>query len=603
MSSNIVINVACPTCVSNRRDSTGNHLMVFKDGGARCIKGEDCGHVEPKGSRDMIGNLKEGDVPVSKPSGNRQDGPLLSNKKKQTMEDVEQFKSLSLPARKLKAEYLSIFGIKVEVSESTGQPHAYYFPRHREGKLVGYKKMLVELDAKGKKKMFMIGDGKECDIFGQHLDGGRKMLILTEGELDAVAVKQSLMATDPPTTWRVASLSNGANTTFSESTFKWLDSFETIKVMTDHDEEGDNTAEALAAMFPGKTERVILPENDANECLMKGQGKEIKPAINNSRKMTLGGIIDVSEAYKGMVKSFLSEEARGIPYPYPLEALNEVTVGLQTSKLDIIGSGVGQGKTTLLRLLLNHLTQTHGEKSAVLSFEETAEETAIGQMSMEAQKPLHHPLVRESLTTEYLEGIAAKVFDAGNFFIIDHSAESGISDLYSKLKFMRTAYGVKYFFLDPLGMIVKGIDTKETDTNGQVESVMRNLAGLCKSLDIYIGVVSHGRKASSSNKFGPSFERGAVMDLDDLLGSSAIKQYAQTVLVLARDQGASDPTMRSTVLLTLRKNRPMSTLGPQCTYMYDIETGLLVSSPIDVDQWTENLGAEGKAPSFKGKGK
>jgi len=597
MASNIVINVACPKCVENRRDSTGNHLMVFKDGGARCIK-DDCDHVEPKGSRGKIGELLNEEKKEAMTTTPRKSPGLKGKKNGPTFEEIrDNFKSLSVPSRKLKAEYLSVFGIKVEVDQSTGQPKAYYFPRHRDGKLIGYKQRPAD-----DKKFFMVGDGKDSDIFGQHLDGGRKMLILTEGEFDAVAVSQALAADD--THWRVASLSNGANTTFTESTFKWLDSFEVIKVMTDMDEEGDNTAAALAEMFPGKVQRVTLPEKDANDCLLKGKGKEIKSAINNARVVSLGGIIDVSQNFTGMVTSFLSEEARGIPYPAPLEALNEVTVGMQTGKLDVFGSGVGQGKTTLLRLLMWTVTQDHGEKAAALSFEETAEETAIGQMSMAAEKPLHHPGVRESLTEEYMNELGAKVFSDGNFFIIDHAADSGISDLYSKLKFMKTAYGIKYFFLDPLGMIVKGIDTKETDTNGQVESVMRNLAGICKSLGIYIGVVSHGRKSSSSgSKFGPSFERGATMDLDDLMGSSAIKQYSHTVIVLARDQGASDPTMRSTVLLTIRKNRPMSITGPQVTYMYDVETGLLIKSPIDVDKWTEKLGEENKAPSFRGKGK
>ena len=42
--SKIVGDMPCPECRRNGRDRTGNHLILFEDGGAHCNR---CGYKEP----------------------------------------------------------------------------------------------------------------------------------------------------------------------------------------------------------------------------------------------------------------------------------------------------------------------------------------------------------------------------------------------------------------------------------------------------------------------------------------------------------------------------------------------------------------------------
>ena len=76
------------------------------------------------------------------------------------------------------AEY---YGVKVSY-DLDGSIDAHYYPYHKEGELTGYK--VRQLPKEFKANVGKVNGG----LFGQHLFNGGKRLVITEGELDTLAV-------------------------------------------------------------------------------------------------------------------------------------------------------------------------------------------------------------------------------------------------------------------------------------------------------------------------------------------------------------------------------------------------------------------------------
>ena len=102
----------------------------------------------------------------------------------------------------------------------------------------------------------------------------------------------------------------------------------------------------------------------------------------------------------------------------------------------------------------------------------------------------------------------------------------------------------------------------------QVERIMLKLKQLTQELGVWIGLVAHLRKSS-----GTSFEEGGVAKLDDLKDSSTIKQLANGVYILSRDQQADDAITRNTTQVVVGKCRFTGRTGYADRLLFNDETG------------------------------
>ena len=129
------------------------------------------------------------------------------------IEEISSYKTVDLPDRKLKQEYLEYFGVKIGVSEEDGEtPVSHYYPYYKNGELVGYKVRWID-----NKKMWGIGQTGDVHPLGweQAIQVGGKKLFITEGELDAVALFQIFKEHNKGTQYAdlnppIVSLPNGA---------------------------------------------------------------------------------------------------------------------------------------------------------------------------------------------------------------------------------------------------------------------------------------------------------------------------------------------------------------------------------------------------------
>ena len=106
------------------------------------------------------------------------------------LEEINEYITTDIPDRRLRADILEHYGVRVGVSESDGRTPAFmYYPYTKNGELVAYKvKLLAD------KKFWSVGDQTDVDFFGwqQAIQSGAKRLIITEGENDAMALQRIL---------------------------------------------------------------------------------------------------------------------------------------------------------------------------------------------------------------------------------------------------------------------------------------------------------------------------------------------------------------------------------------------------------------------------
>ena len=167
------------------------------------------------------------------------------------IKEYSEYLTVDIPDRKLRKASLEYFGVKVGVSEEDGvTPYSVYFPYHRDGELSGYKARVLN-----PKKMWAVGEIKDCDLFGwqQALKTGAKKLFITEGEFDAVALYQIFKDANKHTAYAhldpaVVSLRTGAGNAKKDlpAVIKKLKQhFKEIILVFDTDEPGKKAAEEV----------------------------------------------------------------------------------------------------------------------------------------------------------------------------------------------------------------------------------------------------------------------------------------------------------------------------------------------------------------------
>ena len=142
------------------------------------------------------------------------------------------------------------------------------------------------------KEFKFLGEPKKAVLYGQWLwrDSG-KMVVITEGEIDALSVSQLQQ-----NKWPVVSVPNGAQGAAKaiSKSIEWLEKFEKVIFMFDMDDPGLEAAKECALLLsPGKAHIARLPLKDANECLTAGKGQDVISAIWGAKEFRPDGVVDV----------------------------------------------------------------------------------------------------------------------------------------------------------------------------------------------------------------------------------------------------------------------------------------------------------------------
>jgi len=507
----------CPDCGSR------NNLARYSDGHAYCFG---CGRYE------------HGD-------GETTNKPYY----KMDISDPVTGEVKALPKRALTEESCKVWDYKVGTYNNQPVQVANY--RNMQGEVVAQKLRFPN------KEFIIKGDASKMGLYGMHLwkDGG-KMLVVTEGEIDALSVSQLQSHK-----WPVVSIPNGAQGASKAvgKNIEYLERFESVIFMFDNDAVGIKAAKDCAAlMSPQKAKIATLPLKDANDMLVAQRGTEVIDAIWKSKSFRPDGIVGAEEMWDSLVNC---EHVEAIPYPFI--GLNDMTHGLRRGELITVTAGSGIGKSQFCREIAHWLVQS-GQTVGYIALEESVRRTVLGMLGIHMNKPLH--LDMKSVSETELKQAFDEVINGGKFFTYDHFGSMDSDNLLNRIRYMARGCGANWIFLDHLSIVVSAFG--DGDERRLIDSVMTKLRSLVEELKVGMILVSHLKRPD-----GRGHEEGASTSLSQLRGSAGIAQLSDMVLGLERNQ--QDAENKNLCRVRVLKNRFSGETGLASTLLYSPEEGRL----------------------------
>lgn len=401
------------------------------------------------------------------------------------------------------------------------------------------------------------GDLTKAGLYGQHRwRSGGKMVIVTEGEIDALSVSQM-----QGNKWPVVSIptgSKGAKKALAAQ-LEWLEQFESVILMFDNDEPGNTAARECVDLFtPGKCKVATLPLKDANELLVAERGKEIIDAMWGAKVLRPDGIIAGTEMWERIVAV---PEQDHIEYPWP--KMNELLLGVRRGEIVTFCAGTGVGKSEIVGQIAHHFIN-NGETLGYVALEETVEETSLRLMGLHLGRRLR--IDRTDITRDKLREAYDKTVGSGRVFLYDHWGSTASENLFSKIRYLVKGCGCTTIVLDHISIVVSGIETGEE--RRVIDNLMTKLASMVQELRCRLLLISHLRKPD-----GKPHEEGGRVTLDDLRGSASIKQLSYDIIALERNQ--QDPEQNNRTHVRVLKCRTTGKTGSAGYLIYDDQTGLL----------------------------
>lgn len=404
-----------------------------------------------------------------------------------------------------------------------------------------------------------LGD-KDVDLYGRSLWGtGGKMVVITEGEIDAVSISQVHSHK-----WPVVSIPNGSTGARKalQKHLEWLNTFETVVLWFDDDDPGRKAVEECAPLFAPGTCKVakLAPFNDPNEALQAGKHAEITKAIFQAEVWRPDGIVSGDDLWET-----LSRPQEISPIKWPWEGVQETTLGLRPTEVVTITAGSGIGKSAVVREVAHHLL-SQGETVGMMMFEETVRRTALGLMSIDMNLNLLHELNPEK-EVGYAEAYRQTV-GCGRLFLYDHFGSTALDNVLSRARYMANALDCRWLVLDHLSILASGVSEAQADERRLIDFTMTALKSLAMETGLGILLVSHLRRPE-----GKGHEEGANTSLAQLRGSHAIAQLSDCVIGLERNQ--QDTENSDVTSIRILKNRFAGTTGLAGELKYDHKTGRL----------------------------
>jgi twinkle protein len=415
------------------------------------------------------------------------------------------------------------------------------------------------------KTFTILGNGKDLPLYGQHLwrDGG-KMVVVTEGELDALSVSQL-----QGNKWPVVSIPGGgkaARAALSRQ-IEWLSKFDAVILMFDNDAPGLEAVSDCVELFqPGKCKVARLPLKDASDMLQAERGAEVIQAMWSAKTQRPDGIVAGTDLWDTLIAE---DKVPTVMYPYSF--LNDKLYGIRAGEIVTVCAGSGIGKSTFVAELEHWLLTNEKETIGVVHLEQSVKKAALGLVGIECNKRLSLTRPNEPLgvSTDTLRAAYEKTVGSGRCFLYDHWGSSDPDNLLSKIRYMVRGCGASTIFLDHVSIVVSGLE--DGDERRLIDNLMTKLRSLVEELQCRLILVSHLKRPE-----GKGHEEGAITSLSQLRGSAAIGQLSDVVLGLERNQ--QDPENKNLSQVRSLKSRITGETGVLGQLLYNSETGRLLET-------------------------
>ena len=213
-----------------------------------------------------------------------------------------------------------------------------------------------------------------------------------------------------------------------------------------------------------------------------------------------------------------------------------------------------------------HILDNSEDKIGIISLEESPAETSRKFAGMAISR---NPALEEIELDDLKVGFD-KVFGDDKVILLDHQGSIKDASIIDQLEYM-CLMGCKYLFIDHITILVSE-GANDLTGNEAIDKIMNDLLRLVKRHNVWIGLVSHLRKAPNGTK---SFEEGKLPSVDDIRGSGSIKQVSFDIIAFARDMTSENEETRNTIMMSVLKSRTIGKTGPVPGAKYNETTGRL----------------------------
>ena len=644
----IVGNTQCPECAKNGHDKSANHLMQFDDGGMYCNRasfhtsGEPY-YVAPDGTNPIIEGEINGKIKYSieqfeelEREGKIRDEftrqlalggmrerdryQVMSEEEKASLEsewasDVKHFDTLKvkhLIGRQIHGKYAKMYNIRVG-HDAQGKVARHYYPKYEAGEVVGAKCRNLPKDFKFGHLGKQWGD---FELFGEHtlpevLASGRRMdtLVLTGGECDAAAAQEMLCESQKGTKYEgtlfhVWAPTDGENAVEQIRRRKSaINAFKKIIVAFDDDDTGQKMNREVARIFPTKTVKLVFPSGtkDPNDCLKRGLEQAFVDAWWNPKEVFEGVNVKSVHSIKDELKA--GQPKPGLGWPWP--SMDHLTLGIRPHQLILYGAGSGVGKTEVLRHIVKHLVEEHGESVGVISTEDPYVKVARSFIGKWINKRIELPPNNDpssrgyrlafNYTKEEVDDVIDYVAGLNKLFFADLSDSRSIDAVMEQVEEFYTM-GVKHIIIDNL----VGIEVKQDGKGNEREGIDEALKtfGLYKdNKEVTIHLVSHLKTVGLGRT---PHEEGGEVQLSDFRGSRAIGFWASYAIAVQRNTQADTIEEKTTTYIKIVKDRDQGLYtGEKVILLGQESTGNLlepsqrrVSTTVDKTRTTEETNTD-----------
>lgn len=416
------------------------------------------------------------------------------------------------------------------------------------------------------KGFYVLGDLSKARLFGQQLwRTGGKMVVVTEGEIDALSVAQAMHCK-----WSAVSVPNGAQGAAKalKAHLEWLSSYDKVILWFDNDDAGRKaTQECVRFLPPGKVAIITAPEGlkDANDVLRELGASRVAQMVWEAQVYRPDGIVSGADI---SLDDLMSEPELGWQTPFP--QVNELTRGIHRGEVWLMTAGSGVGKSTASREML-HKAVSDGIRCGAVFLEENKVTTAKALIALDNNVPFSK--LRENpklLAPEQWASSHTRLIAGGNYFAYDHFGSVESDALMSRIEYLAVSCECKLIFLDHVSIAVSGLELDEGERRA-LDVLMTRLRSLAERTGASIIAVSHLRKTSE----GRGFEEGAQINLDSLRGSGSLKQLSDTVIALERNTQAEEAHEANVTRIRVLKCRFTGQTGVAGHLCWNPETGRL----------------------------
>jgi len=464
-----------------------------------------------------------------------------------------------LVPRRIDVRALKEYGVTLARDERLGMVQVYpYYDKNNK---------LVAQHLRTKDKQFpWKGNSILAQPFGSRVrsDTGKR-LVVTEGELDALAAYQMFNYT-----WPVWSIGCGAGPQIKKYISMHRElfrRFDEVVLCFDNDEQGRAAAE-IAAEIIGHDKALIasLPEKDASDMLKADLAGEFKGCIYNAKRYTPDAIVTLDEI------DFDKQPEEGLDFGFP--SMTELSMGLRMGEIHMIGAGTAAGKTDFMLQIVKNLMEG-GVNCATFMLEQAPLETGVRLAGKFAGKPLHIPEhLGEWTPKQRQDGIDSLKSSPGKLHLYDSFGINEWSVIGERMRFLAHTCGTRVFVLDHITALAAATQ----DERKELDVILAEMGGLVKEIDCAIISVSHLARPE-----GTSHEEGGRVQLRHMRGSHSIGIWSHYAWGLERDQQHVDPLERRTTTVRCLKDRYTGrATGKTFQIRYDPPTGMLEDLGIEV---------------------